>query len=448
MNAIYDINQKEKAKITLNGSYNEYIKKGTTFTDLGVNAVSSDGTNISSSITTTGTVDSTTPGTYKIKYEYGDISIERNVIVYEGNLASTIFINYNANEGTFGTTKYYYTGGEQTYVVPLNAYYKLEVWGAQGGNAGSYPGGYGGYAIGKIKLQRNGKLYINVGGVGSSTSAGVASLISGGYNGGGSTGGQACCGRIYGSGGGATHIAKNSGVLSSLVDNKDFIIIVAGGGGGSYYGTNSGTEGLIGGSGGGYNGGNGVESTISANQYCAGLGGTQLSGGSISTSCSQTSNYNGEVTGFFGHGGGSDGTTTGGGGGYFGGSRSGHIAPAGGGSGYIGNSLLTDKYMYCYNCATSSETNTKTYTTTNVSDTPISNYAKSGNGAAIISQITYEKKTSYSETYPINEVPIPTREGYTFIGWFTEPVGGTQVTSSTIISNSNAHEIYAHWQAA
>ena len=152
INAVYDINQKEKTKITLNGSYNEYIKAGTIFTDLGVSATSSDGTDISSSITTTSTVDTTTPGTYKIKYEYGDISIERNVIVYEGNLPSEalipVYINYNANEGTFGTTKYDYTGEEQTFTTPANGYYKLEVWGAQGGTYNTtYKGGYGGYAI-------------------------------------------------------------------------------------------------------------------------------------------------------------------------------------------------------------------------------------------------------------------------------------------------------------
>lgn len=448
INATYDINQKEKAKITLNGSYNEYIKEGTTFTDLGVNAISSDGTNISSSITTTGTVDTTTPGTYKIKYEYGNISIERNVIVYEGNLPSTIFINYNANEGTFGTTKYDYTGGEQTFIVPKDGYYKLEVWGAQGGNAGTYQGGYGGYSSGKIKLKKSQVIYINVGGSGSSTSSGVLEISYGGYNGGGDAGGQECCERIFGSGGGATHIATYSGILQALEKIRDSIIIVAGGGGGSYYGTNAGTEGLLGGSGGGYIGGNGTESTILENQYCAGLGGTQTFGGRVSTVCNYTNYYNGMITGSFGLGGSDCNSDTGGGGGYYGGSRSGHIAPAGGGSGYIGNSLLTDKYMYCYNCSTSSETNTKTYTTTDVSDTPISNYAKSGNGAAIISQITYEQKSSYLSTYPINSIPVPTRDGYTFNGWFTEPVGGTQVTSSTIINIQTAHELYAHWEVA
>ena len=36
--------------------------------------------------------------------------------------------------------------------------------------------------------------------------------------------------------------------------------------------------------------------------------------------------------------------------------------------------------MYCYECSTSEDENTKTYTTNNVSDLAISNYAKKGNG--------------------------------------------------------------------
>lgn len=88
ISAMYDIKQKEKPKLILNGSYNEYIKEGNTFIDLGVVATLSDGTDISSSITTIGTVDSNAPGTYQITYKYGDVSITRNVIIYKGNLPS------------------------------------------------------------------------------------------------------------------------------------------------------------------------------------------------------------------------------------------------------------------------------------------------------------------------------------------------------------------------
>ena len=63
------------------------------------------------------------------------------------------------------------------------------------------------------------------------------------------------------------------------------------------------------------------------------------------------------------------------------------IIVAGGGSGYIGNSLLSNKVMYCYKCTASSSENTKTISTDNVSSTPISNYAKKGNGYVKIKQV-------------------------------------------------------------
>ena len=62
------------------------------------------------------------------------------------------------------------------------------------------------------------------------------------------------------------------------------------------------------------------------------------------------------------------------------------IMVAGGGSGYIGNTILTNKTMYCYNCTTSTEESTKTQSTANVSNNPISTHAKIGNGHA---QITF-----------------------------------------------------------
>ncbi|MDR1800864.1 MAG: InlB B-repeat-containing protein [Lachnospiraceae bacterium] len=40
----------------------------------------------------------------------------------------------------------------------------------------------------------------------------------------------------------------------------------------------------------------------------------------------------------------------------------------------------------------------------------------------------------------------PTRQGYTFTGWYTAATGGTQVTSTTIISANQT--IYAHWSAS
>ena len=44
----------------------------------------------------------------------------------------------------------------------------------------------------------------------------------------------------------------------------------------------------------------------------------------------------------------------------------------------------------------------------------------------------------------IGQLPVPTRNGYAFLGWFTSSDGGTQVTENSII-NAETH-LYAHWE--
>ena len=53
------------------------------------------------------------------------------------------------------------------------------------------------------------------------------------------------------------------------------------------------------------------------------------------------------------------------------------------------------------------------------------------------------KTLNYGAAY--GTLPIPSKKGYTFLGWFTSPSGGTQVSSSTVMQNSNV-TIYAHWK--
>lgn len=52
------------------------------------------------------------------------------------------------------------------------------------------------------------------------------------------------------------------------------------------------------------------------------------------------------------------------------------------------------------------------------------------------------RSVQYNSAY--GELPTPTREGYTFDGWYTSKTGGTQATSSTIMDLYN-RTIYAHW---
>ena len=84
----YSINQRQEPKITLIGSYNEYVKEGSEYIELGVNAVNPNKQDVSSNVIITGNVDTLTPNTYKITYELDNVKITRNVIVYSKNLSS------------------------------------------------------------------------------------------------------------------------------------------------------------------------------------------------------------------------------------------------------------------------------------------------------------------------------------------------------------------------
>ena len=304
----------------------------------------------------------------------------------QGNgYAKIVYIGSNENnipDEVYYTYDYSYTGEQQIFTAPLDGYYKLEVWGAQGGTVTGYRGGYGGYSSGAVALKKGDKLYVNVGGAGQGGA--VSTNYTGGYNGGGATNGTGTD-HYHASGGGATHIAKVSGQLASIgVSKLDQVLIVAGGGGGAYI-HNAGTGyASIGGSGGGYIG---TAATTSGSNGKQGLGGSQTAGGRYTSSTETTST----IFGSFGKGGTPSASWgSAGGGGYYGGgasygsTSSNGNSGGGGGSGYIGNSLLTDKVMYCYSCTASTDAATKTISTTNVSATATSNYAKSGNGYAII----------------------------------------------------------------
>ena len=264
-----------------------------------------------------------------------------------------------------------YTGGEQTFNVVTSGYYKLETWGAQGGNKGGKYGGYGGYSTGDIVLTTGDILYINVGGnvngeYNSSYCVGSPNgYCFGGYNGGGSS--WYVTNEKWGSGGGATHIALKSGLLSTLNNDVDKILIVSGGGGGAY-------SAFVGGSAGGYIGNNGYfregyEQSIGGGQSAGGAG---QQSGLFGLGCSISNSNNG----------------TGGGAGFYG-AGSALASSSGGGSSYIGNSHLTNKYMTCFQCQESNDVSTKTISVNDVSkvtEEPISGNPKKGNGYA---RITY-----------------------------------------------------------
>lgn len=46
---------------------------------------------------------------------------------------------------------------------------------------------------------------------------------------------------------------------------------------------------------------------------------------------------------------------------------------------------------------------------------------------------------------PIGQLPVPTREGYEFLGWFTQPQGGDKVTAETMYRTAGPSTYYAQW---
>ena len=53
-------------------------------------------------------------------------------------------------------------------------------------------------------------------------------------------------------------------------------------------------------------------------------------------------------------------------------------------------------------------------------------------------QITYNS--------PYGTLPIPSNGGATFLGWFTDPIAGDEITASTTVTTIGARTVYAHWE--
>ncbi len=303
----------------------------------------------------------------------------------------------------------------QEFKVPCSGTYKLETWGAQGGNAKTLEGGYGGYSIGNIDLKVKQKLYVIVGGKGESTleledkENIYYKRIVGGYNGGGNgTSGQCSTIRLGAGGGGATHIANKTGLLTNFYNDLSNLYIVSGGGGGAFsfdnmqygaYGAGASSGGQI---------GNTAYFTLishtktyyatGGNQYISGTSGNSYGNDLISNFVNASFGKGGDYNATYGCSNGS-----GGGAGYYGGGAA-AFAPGAGGSSYISNSSLTDKSMYCYDCEESldltkpeiftvSTTGDSNYKDTlncpnGYSENPVSKCAKKGDGYARITLIS------------------------------------------------------------
>lgn len=293
----------------------------------------------------------TSPSTYYYSSDNGAtyVSSTSNTYTFNGLAPLTKYTfkaysvdaagNTSAIFTTTAETAYAYTGlfdyknSVQTKAIEVTGYYKLEVWGAQGGyRSSSTYGGLGGYSYGTVHLKVGDTIYVYTGGAGGNGTSGCGSTIcAGGFNGGGYRY------KYYG-GGGATDIRINN-------DNLLARVIVAGGGG------SDGATSKKGMYGGGTAGGSSTESYTSISNY-GGKGGTQTYSGysanyTITTQATTglDSNTKDYYAGGFGFGGGgvylSSGYGGAGGGGWYGGS--GNVPDGsgdddrggGGGSGYI-----------------------------------------------------------------------------------------------------------------
>ena len=235
-----------------------------------------------------------------------------------------------------GSKDFNYTGNIQQFIIPKvfkDKNITIELWGAQGGGS---IGGKGGYS--KIVSQLGNKfekgviLYFVIGG--------QPRDVESGYNGGGVADSRGNY-RAYG-GGGATHIAIKSGLLSSLENNKTSIIMVAGGGGGGTWALTQ-----NGGYGGGANMNGGDGTSVSG---FGGGGGTLTSGGLPSVE--GFDNYGSfgiggygmwapETSNFYNSGAGGGGYYGGAGGSWANNTDKNRAGSGGGGSGYCDTSIGT-----------------------------------------------------------------------------------------------------------
>jgi len=238
-----------------------------------------------------------------------------------------------------------YTGSVQTTTLTPGRY-KLECWGAQGGNSnqsnGTYGnGGKGGYSTGILNVSTNTTIYITVGGQGQN---GVLNTrTAGGFNGGGDGYGTNNSG-VGGGGGGASDISLMSPVFShssyfinNIRDTNSLLsrIIVAGGGGSAGYDVSN--NAANGGAGGGTTGQDGL-----SNRVYHGTGGKQTTFGTGGSS-EEPNRYS--VQAKFGCGASASNSTDvapGGGGGWYGGGL--HCDSAGGGSGYVYTPTTASNY--------------------------------------------------------------------------------------------------------
>lgn len=300
-----------------------------------------------------------------------------------------------------------YSGSAKSITLPKGTY-KLECWGAQGGNAGYYSynhsianGGKGGYSTGVITLSSSVIVYLYTGGQGGSTignklDQNSVATAPGGFNGGGIANQMGAAG-----GGGASDIRVGQDSLYAR-------IIVAGGGGG---GGNASSSTLLsyGGNGGGTTGGT---PSNQHNNRTPGKGGTQTG---------ITASRSSSISAGFGNGAGGTGENLrgAGGGGWYGGTMGENSTGGGGGSGYVYTSSTASNYPSgCLLNSTHylSSASTIAGDTSFTSPTGSSETGHSGNGYI---RITVQSIVNWA--YSTVSIPAPTYSKQDTSSWTLSP---------------------------
>ena len=71
-----------------------------------------------------------------------------------------------------------------------------------------------------------------------------------------------------------------------------------------------------------------------------------------------------------------------------------------------------------------------------------------GSNEPVVRNVAIPKEGNSAFKPIYGDLGCPEREGYLFAGWFTEPTGGTQITSASILPNTTEITAYAHWTTA
>lgn len=363
-------------------------------------------------------------------------------------------------------------GATETDVEVSHGLYMVKAWGAKGGGtANGAQGGAGGYSVAVTPLDAS-TLYVFTGGEGVYGSGKTAK--PGGANGGGA-GGASYNNMNYnsgGSGGGATHIATASGTLASFSTQAGVassVLIVAGGGGGGGHIYNGGA-------------GGGATGQDASNHYhwASPMGGRQEPWSPTATITLGTLG-----TGADGAPGGAGGTGSyaregkgGGGGGYFGGcARAAHWKDNQNSGGAGGSGFLNDGDGFIDGAKAEDGGSVS------IDGRLVATTAQGGNSGAGKASMEYiasvvdldnqgadegheGSSTVYSApwadeyflTYDVNglgpqktSIVSPTREGWTFKGYYTEKDGaGTRLIDESGVIQDGLYDLgsttlYAWW---